>query len=89
MQLGANLGLADDGHDSVFLYSAVAGYGLDSTNGVFIELFGNSEEELSVDTGWTHLLNPTLQLDVAVGAGITDEAPDWFVGLGLSMRYPD
>jgi hypothetical protein len=87
--LGGNIGIADESEDSVFFYTMAAGYDVNSTNGAFIELFGNSEDEHSIDTGWTHLISAAAQWDVAVGIGISDDAPDWFAGVGLSIRFPD
>jgi hypothetical protein len=87
--LGGNIGIADESEDTVFFYTMVAGYDVNSTNGAFLELFGNSEDEHSIDTGWTHLVSPTTQWDLAVGIGITDEAPDWFAGMGITVRFPD
>lgn len=87
--LGGNIGIADESEDTVFFYTMAAGYEVNSTNGAFFELFGNSEDEHSIDTGWTHLMSPTTQWDVAVGIGISDDAPDWFAGVGLSIRFPD
>ena len=42
----------------------------------------------SVDGGLTYLPHPRVQLDLAVGAGIDDDAPDWFAGVGVSFRVP-
>ena len=40
------------------------------------------------EVSFTWLLKPTAQLDVSGGVGISDTAPDWFVGAGVSLRYP-
>ena len=29
------------------------------------------------------------ELDIAGGVGLSDAAEDWFVGLGLSVRWPE
>lgn len=86
--LGFNLGAEFPDDDEVLLYTLAVGVGVDDVNGLFVEIFGDSESSHSFDAGWTHLARPNLQFDVAAGLGITDEAPDWFVGVGLSVRLP-
>lgn len=62
--------------------------------GFFVELFGEAalsaegSPSNSFDGGATYLLRDNLQLDVAGGFGLTDAAEDWFVGIGVSYRYP-
>lgn len=79
---------------SRFLYTAALGIGLTDRAGAFLELFGAEPidapggSELSLDGGLTYLLRPNLQLDLAAGAGLTDQAPDGFVGVGVSIRWP-
>lgn len=103
LSLGYNLGLAresDAGEDgrrettTLALYTAALGIGLSDRAGAFVEAFGELPVEggggprHSLDGGLTFLLRPNLQLDAAVGAGLSRQAPDWFVGLGLSVRLP-
>ena len=42
----------------------------------------------SFDTGLTYMLTDNLQLDGAVGFGLSDEADDWFMTFGVSYRFP-
>lgn len=76
------------------VYTAALGIGVTDRAGAFLELFGAEpidapgDSELSADGGFTYLLRPNLQLDVSAGAGLTDEAPDWFIGAGVSVRWP-
>jgi hypothetical protein len=44
--------------------------------------------ELAVDTGVTHLISRSVQVDVEVGRGLTRAATDWFVGAGIAVRAP-
>jgi hypothetical protein len=37
--------------------------------------------------GFTLLMNENTQLDLRVGAGLNNEAPDFFAGAGLSFRF--
>lgn len=38
--------------------------------------------------GFTYLVNDNLQLDIRAGVGLNDAADDFFVGTGLSIRFP-
>jgi hypothetical protein len=79
---------------SHIVWSAALGLGLTERLGAFAELFGEEpidaagSSAVSADGGFTWLVRPNLQLDLFAGAGLTDEAPDWFVGAGLSFRLP-
>jgi hypothetical protein len=60
---------------------------------VYAEVFGfapqKSAANQSMDGGFMFLVKPNIQLDVEGGFGLTDNAPDYFVGCGLSLRVPD
>ena len=78
-----------------YLYTVALGAGFTERLGGFLELFGEEPEsgapggsQVSLDGGVTYLVRPNLQLDAYAGAGITDDAPDWIAGLGLSIRWP-
>lgn len=101
--LGYNLGMAwasepGPGGDvstlSSYIYTVALGIGLSDNLGAFVELFGEipgsapGDPAHSFDGGFTFLLRPHVQLDVAAGFGLTDEADDWFAGVGLSVRWP-
>jgi hypothetical protein len=38
--------------------------------------------------GFTYLMTDNIQLDVRAGVGLNDAADDFFVGSGLSVRFP-
>jgi len=38
------------------------------------------------DTGATHPIGKNLQIDLSVGRGLTNGAPDWFLGAGFAIR---
>lgn len=94
--LGWNVGYSreSDGgdHQDYALYSASLGVDIDDRWGTFYELFGTvavggeADDAHSFDTGITYLVNDNLQLDIAAGVGLNGEAPDTFVGLGVSWR---
>ncbi len=102
--LGYNVGLGfatelgDDGERhtlSTALYTVALGFGLSDKWGAFVELYGDLPASASgdaahaLDGGFTYLVRDHLQLDLAGGVGLSDAADDWFVGLGLSVRWPD
>ena len=59
-----------------------------------MELFGESGGSApggpanAFDGGFTFLVRDNVQFDVAGGVGLSDGADDWFVGVGLSVRWP-
>jgi hypothetical protein len=79
---------------STAIYTLAAGFPAGEKMGVFAELFGEvpmsapGDPAHLVDAGVTYLLRPHLQLDVAGGVGLSDDAPDWFAGVGVSVRLP-
>jgi hypothetical protein len=79
--------------ESRFEYTAALGYDITDRWGTFIEVFGDiglsdsGGPAHSVDGGVTYLLRENLQLDAAIGAGLTGAAPDWFITAGVSYRF--
>jgi len=87
--IGFNVGAEFPEDDEILFYTLAAGVGIDDKNSVFFEVFGDSESSHSFDAGWTYLAKSNLQFDVAAGVGLSDQAPDWFVGAGVSLRLPN
>jgi hypothetical protein len=94
--LGTNLGYArpsdgDSRFDSLWA-SAALGVGLSDSTSVFFELYGFNREEdrgpntVTFQTGATHLLSPDLQLDARIARRLTDDGPDFLIGIGASWR---
>jgi hypothetical protein len=79
---------------SRWIYTVAAGRGLGERWGVFLEAYGDLSGSRggppahALDGGFTYLVHPRLQLDVAAGVGLSDAAGDYFVGLGVSYRGP-
>jgi hypothetical protein len=103
LSLGYNLGATwestlDETNDrdtlSLFNYTAVLGIGLSERAGLFVEAFGDIPfraqigSRHSLDGGFTYLIRDNLQIDGSAGIGLSDNADDWFVGLGVSARLP-
>lgn len=101
--LSYNLGAAwETGEDnfggrdtlSVFQYTVSLGRSLTDRLGMYVELFGDipmsvdAKPAHSIDGGFTYLLADNFQLDVSTGAGLSEAAEDWFVGAGVSYRFP-
>lgn len=94
LSLGYNIGAEWDGESAMAagLYSASLGISVSDNIGVFAELFGNVTESgdnaTSFDAGATYAILPNVQIDASGGVGLSDLAPDYFVGAGLSFRLP-
>jgi hypothetical protein len=77
-----------------WIYTAALGFDLAPRWGAFVELFGDlpasdpAPAAHSLDGGVTYLVRPNVQLDLAAGVGLDADAPDRFVGIGLSFRLP-
>ena len=82
--------------DTLSLFDWTVALGISATDrvGVFLEAFGVSPIDsgtrtiTSCDAGVTYLLTTRMQLDGSIGAGLSSAAPDWTVGLGISLRFP-
>jgi hypothetical protein len=93
LELSGNFGgmwLSDEA--AVF---ATAALGLSATErlGFFVEGFSagamHSRPIYQVETGSTYLLAPNLQVDCTGGATLFEADPGWFLGVGLSVRFPE
>lgn len=74
------------------LYSIALGYGATDQLGFFIEVFGDvglsaETSSASLDGGLTWLFSDDSQLDLFAGVGLNNDADDWFVGIGYSIRF--
>jgi hypothetical protein len=95
--VGAELATSEktNGDDTTLasaLYSVALGYGATDQLGFFIEVFGDigmsaETSSASLDGGVTWLFSDNSQLDLFVGTGLDDDADDWFVGIGYSVRF--
>jgi hypothetical protein len=94
LNLGVNLGMEWDGGGgpTSAIYTAAIGASLTETMGWYGEVYGfipddGSRSDHRVNGGVTWLLNDDLQLDAALGVGVTGEPKPWFVGVGVSYRF--
>lgn len=93
--LGANLGYTrGDGRGGRFDELSASGtlsLSLSGAAGAYVEYFGlyrdaGPADESFVDVGVTYLLGPDLQLDARLGLGLDGPDPDYFTGVGVSVR---
>lgn len=95
--VAGNVGLAapTDNGDRFFQASAslAAAFALSERLGAYVEYFGfypnakHSDAAHSVNAGLTYLLNNNFQIDWRIGAGLNEEADDFFMGVGFAWRY--
>jgi hypothetical protein len=95
INLGASYGpLTLDGDTASFegLATLAFGYGISDVVDVYLEGVATFPEDGDVqplvDGGFTYLVAPWLQLDAYGGAGLTEAAPDWIAGAGISVLLP-
>lgn len=103
VSVGSNLGSSwtttDDGQGGRttlmdLTYTLSFGVALSERVGTFAETFGSlpagdGDHAHHLDGGVTFVVRDNLQLDVSAGRGIAGAgASDWFVGAGVSVRFP-
>lgn len=83
----------EDGNmENKLQYTAALSSKLNDKVAVFAEFFGDKVKgqhpQHQVDGGIQLMLLPNLQFDAVAGLGISAEAPEMFLGTGLSLRLP-
>jgi len=82
----------DDGYQAQAYYAGLVSLKLTDKLQGYGEFFAQKAKDRSaennVDVGLLVLLLPNLQIDVAVGAGISEAAPNNFISTGLTWRLP-
>ena len=90
--LGGQVQAARDGSANVWTLggTVVLGFVLGDRVGTFVEIASSAPENSASATilhhGYTLLAGRNVQFDVHGGLGLTDAAPDYLVGAGLSVR---
>jgi hypothetical protein len=90
--LGYNLGCEWDGFslDKTFIYTLTTGFSINNQLGCYAEMFGFAPQydkaNHNLDGGFTYLINNNFMVDLSSGIGITDNALDHYLALGLSFR---
>lgn len=86
-------GIHDSGRFAQASASTGLSFALTDRVGAFVEYYGiypGGEDEdcaHNADGGFTILLNDDCQLDFSAGVGLNEQAPDYFVGMGISFRF--
>ncbi|MDQ3194639.1 MAG: transporter [Bacteroidota bacterium] len=90
-----NLGAEWDGlsAEPAFIYTVTTAVSVSEKLGGYVELYGfapqKNKADHRFDMGITYLIKKNFQLDVSGGTAISDNAPDYFFGFGLSVRLPN
>jgi hypothetical protein len=84
-----NVGAIWEGsQEATTLYTFMLGYTVSDRFWVFAEPYGFILRDTPADnrfnTGFTYLLNDQFQMDITFGNGLTERAPDYFVGFGIA-----
>jgi hypothetical protein len=93
--IGYNLGLEWDGESPypTFIYTFTTDYSISNKIGIFIEIYGFTPQKLKADhrfdCGLSYLLRPNVSLDIEGGAGLTPNAPKYYLACGFSFRLKD
>lgn len=93
VSLAYNLGVEWNGETSeqTYIYTLTTGISITEQLGSYVELYGfapaKSKTDHRFDCGLTYLLNNDFMVDLSGGIGITKNAPDHFVSLGVSYRF--
>ncbi len=74
------------------IYTAAIGSSITESLGWYGELYGFLPVETfpadhRVNGGVAYLINEDVQLDAALGVGLTSDPAPWFVGVGVSYRF--
>jgi hypothetical protein len=89
---GARLADGDRRFDQLFA-SLSAGFTINARWGGFLEGYVLSKESADgsathyTDAGLSYQVSNDLALDVRLGAGLDQPHPNWFTGLGASVRF--
>ncbi len=81
----------NDSPETIYRYALSLDLSLSKRVGAFAEFYGNLPEASAsshlFNSGFTYLVTNDLQLDLAAGTALTDNAPDFYVGGGVSWRW--
>ena len=81
----------NDSPETIYRYAMSFDFSLSERVGAFAEFYGDLPEASATshlfNAGFTYLLTNDLQLDLAAGTALTDNAPDFYVGGGVSWRW--
>lgn len=81
----------NDSPETIYRYAMSFDVSLSDRVGAFAEFYGDLPEASNsnhlFNSGFTFLVNNDLQFDLAAGTALTEGAPDFYVGGGVSLRW--
>ena len=81
----------NDSPETIYRYALSFDFSLSERVGAFAEFYGDLPEASAsshlFNAGFTYLVTNDVQLDLAAGTALTDNAPDFYVGGGVSWRW--
>jgi hypothetical protein len=92
---GYNLGAKWDGEspEPIFLYSWSTGFEITPKIEPFVEIYGfipqGGHAEHSSRFGFSYHLKSNILLDLANGFGLNENATEYYLSIGISLRLPD
>ena len=79
--------------EPTFIYTLTTGFEVSEKINAFVEIYGfamqDSPTDNRFDAGLTYLVQSNLAVDISAGVGMSEIAPDYFVGFGFSLRLKD
>jgi hypothetical protein len=93
ISLAYNVGAEWNGEtaEQTFIYTIATGISLTQKLGMYTELYGfmtkNDIADHRFDCGLTYLINNNFMIDFSGGAGMTANAPNYFLSIGISFRF--
>ncbi|MFN9710501.1 MAG: transporter [Bacteroidota bacterium] len=92
--LSYNLGAEWNGEspEPIFIYTLSPAYSFNDKLSAYIELYGFAPQQQRADHradgGIVYLLKDNIQLDISGGCRVSENAPEYYGALGLSVRWP-
>ena len=89
-----SLGVTWSNGDADFKYGTLWGYNLSESVILYGEFFGaipidNGSNSHGFNSGLTWAVENNVQLDIFAGKSLNDSATDFFLNMGISMRFPE
>ena len=93
ISLGYNLGCEWDGYtnDPDYIYTVTLGYAPAKKWYTYIEAFGAFKKQITtehnIDSGIAYFISNNFKTDISAGMGFTGNAAQWYIALGVSVRF--
>ncbi|MFN5346212.1 MAG: transporter [Bacteroidota bacterium] len=93
ISLAYNIGAEWNGENAEhsYIYTLTTGFSLTDKIGCYTELYGfiptENKADYRFDCGLTYLINNDFMADISGGLGLSENAPQNYISLGLSYRF--